>query len=225
MTIKDPTKRGYVRADQPRLPDGKPDWSVIPTPHGIEPTPRPSKGSPGKRADLRLARAKVAEQAIRMRLAGHTYKQIAETLGWHNESNCYRSIWSYVDRYVPREDGQKMREIEGQRYDQMTALLWSRLGPNSTDTTILAVCDRLLRISEHRRRLWGLDLAPPDVVLRGGENDGDGLDPQREAAERGFENLPLAERQDLWRRLTAVHAEAEVIETRPAGLPAGDGEE
>jgi hypothetical protein len=229
MASQPPRKRrprGTIPANQPLGPDGQPDWTQVAGPFGPEPIEPPVPGSLGNRPDLALARAKRCEQAIRMHLAGLTYKEIADTLGYSNSKAAHRAVWAYIERQAPKENVQQMRMLEGRRYDQMTALLWSKVTKDSPPGELLPILDRVLRLSQARRQLWGLDLQPQLVIAPNGNGDAE-FNPERIAWREGFNRLPVEERQDLYRRLLAVPVEA--VEIRPGngstGPAEGDSEE
>jgi hypothetical protein len=164
-----------------------------------------------------------------MHLAGMTYKQIAEQLGYSSARTCHKSVWTYIDKYIPRSNVEQLREIERQRFDQLTAYLWSRVRSDSPDSLVLPIIDRILRISQARRQLLGLDLQP-QIVLTTGTN-GDEIDDAEQLARRERWNaLPVSRRQELYRDLTGV-IEGEAIEvkvealTRPPRDEEGDREE
>lgn len=116
--------------------------------------------------------------AARLRALGTPLKVIAAKLGYANESGASKAIARALAA-VPVADVNELRALEAERLDLLTERLWElfhtkvplevggRLIVDQNDKTIgdpgpaLAVADRLLRVSEQRRRLLGLDVPPP----------------------------------------------------------------
>ena len=117
--------------------------------------------------------------AARLRATGASYRQIAERLNFANEGGAHRAV-SRALAAVPVEDVAELRAIECARLDEITARLWSVMNtkypvgmtagrrivdqhdrPIEDPAPLLAVVDRLLRITAQRARLLGLDAAPP----------------------------------------------------------------
>jgi len=122
-------------------------------------------------------------EACRLRTNGATYRQIADQLGYADES----SAWKAVDRALRAtvaEPAAKVRMIELARLDLLFAEAYRVMRaehvvvsngrvvmdpadptkPLRDDGPTLAAIDRLVKIGERRARLWGLD-APIKVDL------------------------------------------------------------
>ena len=99
----------------------------------------------------RLALRERQRRALELRLAGHTYQQIADALGSKSKCGAYKAVEGAL-REVTREPAEAVRELELQRLDAMLAALWPQM--QKSDIQALAGC---LRISERRCRLLGLD--------------------------------------------------------------------
>lgn len=106
-----------------------------------------------------IARQREA-RAMEMRLAGHTYAEIAEALGISSVS-AYQAVRRVLDRLAERtnETAEQVRKIEESRLDELLRSLWDR----RHDPKIV---DRILRIMERRARLLGLD-KPTQVDVQG----------------------------------------------------------
>ena len=96
--------------------------------------------------------------AMKLRLGGATYREIAEKLNIR-----LQSAHEFVRRTLEennkklREDVEQLRAIELARLDSMTVALWpGRSSPRVADT--------LIRIGERRARLLGLD-APSEIPI------------------------------------------------------------
>ncbi|MEV8402593.1 hypothetical protein [Streptomyces niveus] len=119
-------------------------------------------------------------RAAELRGKGWTYQRIADELGWANKGDAHHAVKRVLDATL-REAGDSLRELERARLDRLSAAAWEvldrqhvtvnngqiiRLGgePLLDDAPALQAIDRLLRISESRRKLDGLD-APSRVSV------------------------------------------------------------
>jgi hypothetical protein len=126
-------------------------------------------------------REKAAErrvQALDLRKAGASYRAIAATLGI-NEKTAYNDVRRALQTLAELEltSAEELRTLELARLDKLTIeaarvlaathpyVSGGKVLPNlADDGPKLQAIDRLLRISESRRKLLGLD-APPKVPL------------------------------------------------------------
>ena len=92
-------------------------------------------------------------QALELRKAGATYQAIAEQLGYAHGKSAYKAVASAL-RATLREPAAGVRELEVARLDSALLAVWRRVQAGD-DKAI----DRLLRISERRAKLLGLDAA------------------------------------------------------------------
>ena len=92
-------------------------------------------------------------QALELRKAGATYQAIAEQLGYAHAKSAYKAVASAL-RATLREPAAGVRELEVARLDSALLAVWRRVQAGD-DKAI----DRLLRISERRAKLLGLDAA------------------------------------------------------------------
>lgn len=115
-----------------------------------------------KTSPRRTAARQRRQQAIALRVEGNTFDQIAAALG------CTRSAaWKMVQREIDeivrdtRADAAELRALELARLDDAQRAIWDRVEDGH-----LPSIDRLLRISERRAKLLGLDapmrIAPTD---------------------------------------------------------------
>lgn len=104
-------------------------------------------------------------EAVRLRLEGASYREIAERLGYRGPSGAYKAVERAIGRLCPVERAETLRRIEAARLDRLWRKLWRKLEEGD-----LSVVDRLLRIMERRARLLGLDApAKAGLVLSNGE--------------------------------------------------------
>lgn len=118
--------------------------------------------------------------AARLRSKGWTYGRIAEELGFADKASAYNAVQKVLKETV-QEAGDELRQMERERLDHLSEAAWAVLerqhvivsngrvvdlngAPLPDDGPVLQAIDRLLRISESRRKLEGLD-APSRVSV------------------------------------------------------------
>lgn len=110
-----------------------------------------------KAEDLTTIR-KREHDAVQLALAGATYQQIADQLGYTNRGNAWRTVQRVLAR-VDAEDAAALRTVEGGRLDRMQTAVWGQ----ALKGDVKAV-NAVLRIMDRRARLFGLD-APMQVEI------------------------------------------------------------
>ena len=108
----------------------------------------------------RAVTAQVKEQqALELRLAGHTYDAIAAQVGYVSQRSAYRAVGRAFQRIRAHTDetAEQLRQLEDTRYDRMLRAIDEQVQQGD-----LSAIDRALRISIARRKLWGLD-APVQI--------------------------------------------------------------
>ncbi|MFD3802634.1 hypothetical protein ACFWTC_03175 [Streptomyces sp. NPDC058619] len=118
--------------------------------------------------------------AARLRAMGWSYERIAKEVGYACRGSAYNAVKQVLEETV-REAGDELRQLERERLDRMSEAAWEVLerqhvvvsngrvvdlngAPLPDDAPVLQAIDRLLRISESRRKLVGLD-APSKVSV------------------------------------------------------------
>lgn len=102
-------------------------------------------------------------QALELRAAGATFEEIGERQHV-NKSTAKRRVDAALAATL-REPADKLRELEAHRLDRMTVLVMqaAEVAVARGKSPLFAV-DRLLRISEQRCRLFGLDAPTKRIV-------------------------------------------------------------
>lgn len=109
-------------------------------------------------------------KALLLRQEGKSYPQIATECGFNSRQAAHAAVMRLVKRHES-EGVEEMRALEGTRLDRLQSLIWpdeAALSPEAVEKmdlkqliaakeTLLATVDRLLRLSERRSRLFGLD--------------------------------------------------------------------
>lgn len=119
-------------------------------------------------------------EAARLRGQGWSYQRIADELGWTNKGDAHHAVQRVLQETV-QEAGDELRAMERERLDRLSEAAWTVLErqhvtvsngqivrldgkPLVDDAPVLQAIDRLLRISESRRKLDGID-APSRVSV------------------------------------------------------------
>jgi hypothetical protein len=112
-------------------------------------------GGPESKFSRRALTAQVKEeQALDLRLAGHTFDVIAAQVGYASRSSAYRAVERAFQRIRAHTDqtAEQLRQLEDARYDRMLRAIDDKVQQGDP-----GAIDRALRISKARRDLWGLD--------------------------------------------------------------------
>lgn len=112
------------------------------------------KGTQPPNRDVNAANRAVL--ALKLRAAKLTYDQIAQQCGFSDRSACRKAIQRELDRVVVSNVDELRRE-ENFMLDQMHTECW-QLFMDKKNQYRLYAADRLLQISEARRKLMGLDI-------------------------------------------------------------------
>lgn len=106
------------------------------------------------------ARELKKEQALALRIARSSYRQIARALGV-SVSTAHELVTEALEevREVNRQSATELKNLEVALLDEMTLKLWPKAAPGSTVAPKLdpRTADTILRISERRAKLLGLD--------------------------------------------------------------------
>lgn len=132
--------------------------------------------------------------AARMRSRGHTYQEIADQLGFSNKGTAYAAVHRAIAEVVA-EPAADAVAFELERLDQLHQAALKVLEshhvivnngkvielngrPLPDDGPVLAAIDRLLRISESRRKLLGLDQPTKQQISGGVTYEVVGINPE-----------------------------------------------
>jgi|TARA_Y100000310_G_C20604656_1_gene774876 hypothetical protein len=102
------------------------------------------------------------QQAVELRKAGATTKQIANQLGYASPAGAYKAIMRELEATAnaQSEGTEAVRQLEIQRLDQMLFPIWQQVISGDVQAITTA-----LRIQERRANLLGLD-APKQIEAR-----------------------------------------------------------
>jgi hypothetical protein len=101
------------------------------------------------------------KQALQLRLAGASYRQIADTLGYAdgNPGDVWRIVQEEL-KEVTREPAENVRMMEMERLDLLQMTHWPAARQGDYQATAM-----VLRIMEMRARYYGLSAPAPSVVM------------------------------------------------------------
>lgn len=110
------------------------------------------------------ARERKANAALQMRLAGATWNDIAEVIGYPTPRQAVIAVERALEKELSTEQSQaKMRSMAGQRLDRLLRSVWTKaLNPESPEH-LQAITKARELIAQHAK-LYGLD-APTEVVV------------------------------------------------------------
>ena len=96
--------------------------------------------------------------ALSLRRMGVTLDDIAKQCGYADKSGAFRAIKRELER-LPVEDAVNLRKLELLRLDHLETVCYKRMTAQENKDPLWAV-DRLIAISESRRKLLNLDVTP-----------------------------------------------------------------
>lgn len=95
-------------------------------------------------------------QALELRMAGATFRQIADQLGYKGPQGAQFAVEAALDKTI-REPADRLRELDARRLDSLLLTYWPMAKGGNMDAL-----DRVLRILQRRAKLLGLDLPVVD---------------------------------------------------------------
>lgn len=149
------------------------------------------KGATDPVNPVNLARNERAAEAVRMRIQGHTFEHIADTLGYVNRSSAYRSVMTAL-KAVKATPAAELAQLEQQRLDIATVAVMNQLETQAKAGTVepgalAAAVLSLVRVQTQRARyvqVYTSDASGAqhvgailDQLLRGVAVSGDTTDP------------------------------------------------
>lgn len=109
------------------------------------------------------------QEALALRIAGASYREIGRRLGADPSTLC-RDVVRALDRQEAASVDD-LRIVEGERLDRLQAALWpDAVGASSGPDVRARAVNGVLRIMERRARLFGLD-APQQVTVTHEDTD------------------------------------------------------
>lgn len=110
-----------------------------------------------KRDTLQLTEVEREQEVIKLRRAGLAWSQVASQLGFANESGPFKVFRRVLARRL-EELNESVDEVRALELDRLDAMLRGGLFAKAQGGDVYAI-DRVLKISERRSALLGLDAA------------------------------------------------------------------
>lgn len=148
-------------------------------------------------------------EVVRLRTVGLTFDEIADRVGYASRSGA-KEAYDAALRWWGRESVDQLREIEGERLEQLWRQTFGRVldRPEST-VEFVQLINTAVRISRSRSALYGLE-APKQIEVTG--EDGGPIQVTLSARETLAEKFAAAE------RAAREIIEARVVEEEPPRL-------
>lgn len=129
-----------------------------------DPTGVSGESGKGHGKELAKARARKSNAAVQMRLAGASWGEIAQALGYPTPRQALVATErALVKQLDTADDREKMRKVAGARLERLLRSVWPKaIDPDSPDH-LLAV-SKAREIVDRHAKLYGLD-APTEVVV------------------------------------------------------------
>jgi DNA-binding Lrp family transcriptional regulator len=120
----------------------------------------------------RIQELEAEADALTLRLSGLSYRRIADEQGC-SVSAAHDRVQRALKAYVPQEDVDQLRKIEGERLEAaIGAVLRVLSHEQATSKQILEAATTLARLQERKAKLYGLD-TPVTQKLEVAVHDGD----------------------------------------------------
>ena len=104
----------------------------------------------------RLSAKERQRQALELKISGATYAVIASELRYKSASGAHKAVSSALTATL-RPPADELRQLESDRIDNLWVQLWERLTSAADIADFVKLTAQLIRLSERRARLLGLD--------------------------------------------------------------------
>ena len=110
------------------------------------------------------ARDRKANAAIQLKIAGASWDEIAEVVGFPTGRHAIVAVEKALEKQLKEEESQKaMRSMAGKRLERLLRGVWTKaIDPNNAEH--LAAVDRARLLIDRHIKLYGLD-APTEYVV------------------------------------------------------------
>lgn len=143
------------------------------------------------------------EEILRLRCAGLSLRAIASRVGLSHQGVSDRITQALAELVTPAAE--EYRQLEAARLLDLTSRAYEVLDEAETGELKLRAVDRLTKLSESRRKLWGLDAAEPLKVSLEQRLDVEG-GVVVDALKAAFDALELSPEQQSWAAYAASAA-------------------
>lgn len=123
-----------------------------------------SDDSPNGGSNVARARERKANAAIQLRIAGASWDEVAQALGYPTARHALVATEKALERELKTEENQMaMRSLAGKRLERLLRGVWTKAIDPANPEHLVAV-DRARLIIDRHAKLYGLD-APTEVVV------------------------------------------------------------
>lgn len=112
---------------------------------------------------LDRARARKANAALALALAGATWVEIAESVGYPTPRQARVAVERALEKRLDEEDKAKMRTFAGARLERLIRSVWAKAIDPDNPEQMVAFGHARAVIADHRK-LFGLD-APSEIIV------------------------------------------------------------
>lgn len=112
---------------------------------------------------INRARGRKANAAVQMKLAGATWQQIAEALGYPTARQALVAVERTLEKQLKDGDRDAMRRLAGARLDRLLLGVWPKAIDGEHPEHLIAVT-KAREIIDRHAKLFGLD-APTEFVV------------------------------------------------------------
>lgn len=165
-----------------------------------------------KTSPRRISAVEKGIQALELRTAGHTYEDIARSLGYKSASGALYAVEKALDR-VPAPEVHRFRKLNLGRLNKILQVWWPLMVGDTGVADRAVATDKVRGAIHDIRRLYGLDLPPPKEPLPGSTPD----KPLHVSAVPGqidWSAIP----DDLSDRFIEIHEELVALQPNSGGL-------
>jgi hypothetical protein len=110
-----------------------------------------------------LRRQRRAQAAVALKVAGATYVEIADTLGYANAAQVVVAVEQELARSLTTTDREQLREVNGRRLERLLRSVWGK-AIDAENPEHLAAVRTGRELIDRYCRLYGLD-APTEIVV------------------------------------------------------------
>lgn len=120
--------------------------------------------TPRGNSEVARARDRKANAAIQMRIAGATWEEVAEVVGFPSGRHALVATEKALEKELHTEESQKaMRSMAGKRLERLLRGVWTKAIDPSHPEHLVAI-DRARQLIDRHAKLYGLD-APTEYVV------------------------------------------------------------
>jgi transposase-like protein len=112
----------------------------------------PEQGTGEPKLSVRVVSARLrAIEAVKLRVEGNTYTEIARRVGYANRSTAFHAVNRELER-TAQEPADQLRTLECERLNELLRALWPKAMAGNTQAV-----EKILMVMDRRARYLGLD--------------------------------------------------------------------